>query len=108
MQLLAVNTQLEYNTALIEEREQGIAEIAQQIGEVNEIFQDLAVLVNDQVGPLLYTLGSLQGPPQAPPISSHDGPVGTSVCMVPAHCNTCSVRPRPCFNVVNARLIMSW
>ena len=28
-----------YNEALIEEREQGINEIAQQIGEVNEIFQ---------------------------------------------------------------------
>ena len=35
-------------TALIAEREQGIAEIQQQIGEVNEIFQDLAVLVNEQ------------------------------------------------------------
>jgi len=30
------------------EREQGIQEIQQQIGEVNEIFQDLAVLVNEQ------------------------------------------------------------
>lgn len=28
-----------YNEALIEERDQGITEIAQQIGEVNEIFQ---------------------------------------------------------------------
>ena len=33
---------------LAAEREQGIAEIQQQIGEVNEIFQDLAVLVNEQ------------------------------------------------------------
>ncbi len=49
MQLLAVNNELAYNEALIEEREQGITEIAQQIGEVSEIFQDLAVLVNDQV-----------------------------------------------------------
>lgn len=31
--------EMTYNEALIEEREQGISEIAQQIGEVNEIFQ---------------------------------------------------------------------
>ena len=31
--------EMTYNEALIEEREQGITEIAQQIGEVNEIFQ---------------------------------------------------------------------
>ena len=35
---------------MIEEREHGIAEIQAQIGEVNEIFQDLAVLVNEQGG----------------------------------------------------------
>ena len=40
--------EMEYNNALIAEREQGIQEIQQQIGEVNEIFQDLAVLVNEQ------------------------------------------------------------
>lgn len=44
---------LEYNEALIEERDQGIAEIHRQIGEVNEMFQDLAVLVNDQGQQLL-------------------------------------------------------
>jgi len=43
-----VDSELEYNNALIEERERGILEIQQQIGEVNEIFQDLAVLVNEQ------------------------------------------------------------
>ncbi len=37
-----------FNEAVIEEREQGIQEIHQQIGEVNEIFKDLAVLVNEQ------------------------------------------------------------
>ncbi|XP_024377265.1 syntaxin-22 [Physcomitrium patens] len=37
-----------FNEAVIEEREQGIREIHQQIGEVNEIFKDLAVLVHDQ------------------------------------------------------------
>jgi len=40
--------EMEFNNALIEEREHGILEIQQQIGEVNEIFQDLAVLVNEQ------------------------------------------------------------
>ncbi|KAI5078758.1 hypothetical protein GOP47_0006429 [Adiantum capillus-veneris] len=34
--------------ALIEERDQGIREIQQQIGEVNEIFKGLAVLVHEQ------------------------------------------------------------
>jgi len=33
---------------VIEEREQGIREIHHQIGEVNEIFKDLAVLVHEQ------------------------------------------------------------
>ncbi|KAI8471884.1 MAG: hypothetical protein J3K34DRAFT_458129 [Monoraphidium minutum] len=37
-----------YNEALIEERDHGIQEIQRQIGEVNEMFQDLAVLINDQ------------------------------------------------------------
>ncbi|KAL7213882.1 hypothetical protein ACSBR1_026333 [Camellia fascicularis] len=37
-----------FNEAIIEEREQGIEEIQQQIGEVNEIFKDLAVLVHEQ------------------------------------------------------------
>ena len=37
-----------FNEAIIEEREQGIQEIQQQIGEVHEIFKDLAVLVHDQ------------------------------------------------------------
>ena len=31
--------EMEYNEALIDERDHGIAEIQQQIGEVNEIFQ---------------------------------------------------------------------
>jgi syntaxin 7 len=37
-----------FNEAVIEEREQGIREIHVQIGEVNEIFKDLAVLVHEQ------------------------------------------------------------
>ncbi|GAX77250.1 hypothetical protein CEUSTIGMA_g4696.t1 [Chlamydomonas eustigma] len=43
-----LNNAIEFNEALIEERDQGIQEIARQIGEVNEMFQDLAVLINDQ------------------------------------------------------------
>lgn len=42
--------ELQYNEVLIEERDEAILEISQQIGEVHEIFQDLAVLVNDQGG----------------------------------------------------------
>jgi syntaxin 7 len=49
-ELLQLDGEIDYNTALIEEREAGIAEIQSQIGEVNEIFQDLAVLVNEQGG----------------------------------------------------------
>lgn len=54
--MLAEN-EIAFNEAIIEEREQGIQEIQQQIGEVNEIFKDLAVLVHEQgtmIGKLLY------------------------------------------------------
>ena len=47
-ELMSNEGEMEYNNALIAEREQGIQEIQQQIGEVNEIFQDLALLVNEQ------------------------------------------------------------
>jgi syntaxin 7 len=43
-----------FNEAVIEEREQGIRDIHQQIGEVNELFKDLAVLVHEQG----YMIGS--------------------------------------------------
>ena len=43
-----MDNELLFNEAIIEEREHGIQEIQQQIGEVNEIFKDLAVLVSDQ------------------------------------------------------------
>lgn len=48
VELLQLDGEIDFNNALIEEREAGIAEIQSQIGEVNEIFQDLAVLVNEQ------------------------------------------------------------
>eukprot|EP00967_Tisochrysis_lutea_P149342 scaffold286904_cov18-Tisochrysis_lutea.AAC.1 len=47
-ELAAMEAGLAHNAALIEERDQGIREISHQIGEVNEMFQDLAVLINDQ------------------------------------------------------------
>ncbi|XP_072987471.1 syntaxin-22-like isoform X1 [Typha latifolia] len=46
--VLLLDNEIVFNEAIIEEREQGIQEIQQQIGEVNEIFKDLAVLVHDQ------------------------------------------------------------
>lgn len=43
-----LDNEIAFNEAIIEERELGIQEVQQQIGEVNEIFKDLAVLVHDQ------------------------------------------------------------
>ncbi|KAG0617451.1 hypothetical protein M758_5G190500 [Ceratodon purpureus] len=45
---IQLDNEVVFNEAVIEEREQGIREIHQQIGEVNEIFKDLAVLVHEQ------------------------------------------------------------
>ena len=45
---MAIEGELEHNNVLIEEREQDIRDIQFQIGEVTEIFQDLAVLVHEQ------------------------------------------------------------
>ncbi|KAF8412789.1 hypothetical protein HHK36_000759 [Tetracentron sinense] len=47
-EVLLLDNEVVFNEAIIEEREQGIQEIQQQIGEVNEIFKDLAVLVHEQ------------------------------------------------------------
>lgn len=43
-----IENQVQYNEGLIEERDRAITEITGQIGEVHQIFQDLAVLVHDQ------------------------------------------------------------
>lgn len=43
-----MDNEIAFNQATIEERDQGIREIQQQIGEVNQIFKDLAVLVHEQ------------------------------------------------------------
>lgn len=47
-EVVLLENELVFNEAIIEEREHGIQEIQQQIGEVNEIFKDLAVLVTNQ------------------------------------------------------------
>jgi len=56
-EVLFLDNEIAFNEAIIEEREQGIQEIQQQIGEVNEIFKDLAVLVHEQgtmIGNLVF------------------------------------------------------
>uniref|UniRef100_A0A803KSR7 t-SNARE coiled-coil homology domain-containing protein n=1 Tax=Chenopodium quinoa TaxID=63459 RepID=A0A803KSR7_CHEQI len=63
-EVVHLDNELVFNEAIIEEREHGIQEIQQQIGEVNEIFKDLAVLVHDQgvmIG--LFALGDIWNHP---------------------------------------------
>ena len=43
-----IDNEIRFNEAIVEERDQAITEITGQIGEVHQIFQDLAVLVHDQ------------------------------------------------------------
>ncbi|KAF9669458.1 hypothetical protein SADUNF_Sadunf14G0109700 [Salix dunnii] len=47
-EVVLLDNEVAFNEAIIEEREQGIRDIEEQIGEANEIFKDLAVLVHDQ------------------------------------------------------------
>lgn len=47
-EILLLDNEIAFNEAIIEEREQGLREIEVQIGEANEIFKDLAVLVHEQ------------------------------------------------------------
>ncbi|EFH67237.1 predicted protein, partial [Arabidopsis lyrata subsp. lyrata] len=47
-EVVLLDNEISFNEAVIEEREQGIQEVEHQIGEVNDIFKDLAVLVNYQ------------------------------------------------------------
>ncbi|XP_057530821.1 syntaxin-22-like [Amaranthus tricolor] len=47
-ELVLLDNEISFNEAIIEEREQGIKEIQSQIGQANEIFKDLAVLVHEQ------------------------------------------------------------
>ncbi|XP_076956431.1 syntaxin-22-like [Bidens hawaiensis] len=56
-EVVLLDNEIAFNEAIIEEREQGIIEIQNQIGEVNEIFKDLAVLVHEQ-GAMIDDIGS--------------------------------------------------
>ncbi|KAK6928612.1 Syntaxin, N-terminal domain [Dillenia turbinata] len=47
-EVLPLGNEIAFNEAIIEEREQGIRDIQDQIGQANEIFRDLAVLVHEQ------------------------------------------------------------
>ncbi|XP_010420385.1 PREDICTED: syntaxin-21 [Camelina sativa] len=47
-EVVFLDNEITFNEAIIEEREQGIREIQEHIGEVNEIFKDLAVLTQHQ------------------------------------------------------------
>ncbi|KAI3713716.1 hypothetical protein L1987_72302 [Smallanthus sonchifolius] len=57
LEVLLLDNEIAFNEAIIEERDQGIQEIQNQIGEVNEIFKDLAVLVHEQ-GTMIDDIGS--------------------------------------------------
>ncbi|KAL1834405.1 hypothetical protein DCAR_0104603 [Daucus carota subsp. sativus] len=56
-EVLLLDNEISFNEAIIDERDQGIQEIQNQIGEVNEIFKDLAVLVHEQ-GVMIDDIGS--------------------------------------------------
>ncbi|KAK4802499.1 hypothetical protein SAY86_000702 [Trapa natans] len=56
-EVVELETEIAFNEAIIDEREQGIKEIQEQIGEVNEIFKDLGALVHEQ-GTLIDDIGS--------------------------------------------------
>jgi syntaxin 7 len=48
VQLEALDSEIEYNELLITEREGEIQNIEQGITELNEIFRDMGMLVNEQ------------------------------------------------------------
>ncbi|KAK8497150.1 hypothetical protein V6N12_046736 [Hibiscus sabdariffa] len=56
-EVLLLDNEIAFNEAIIDEREQGIQDIQQQIGEVNKIFKDLLVLVHEQ-GTMIDDIGT--------------------------------------------------
>ncbi|XVF42907.1 hypothetical protein PTKIN_Ptkin01aG0403300 [Pterospermum kingtungense] len=56
-EVVLLDNEITFNEAILEERDEGIKEIQQQIGEVNEIFKDVADLVHEQ-GAMLDDIGS--------------------------------------------------
>lgn len=47
-EVVLLDNEISFNEAMIDEREQGIKDIEEQIGQASEIFKDLAVLVHEQ------------------------------------------------------------
>lgn len=47
-EVVLLDNEISFNEAMIDERDQGIREVEEQIGQANEIFRDLAVLVHEQ------------------------------------------------------------
>lgn len=47
-EFLELENEVVFNESIIDERDQGIKDVQHQIGEVNEIFKDLSVLVHEQ------------------------------------------------------------
>ncbi|XP_030539562.1 syntaxin-22-like [Rhodamnia argentea] len=47
-EVVLLDNEVAFNEAMIDERDQGIREVEDQIGQANEIFRDLAVLVHEQ------------------------------------------------------------
>lgn len=47
-ELLLLGNEIAFNEAIIDERDQGIIDIQNEIGQANEIFKDFAVLVHEQ------------------------------------------------------------
>ncbi|KAF3568220.1 hypothetical protein DY000_02013611 [Brassica cretica] len=71
------------NEAVIEEREQqGIQEIHNQIGEINEICKDLAVLVKDQGKISVLTLTTLELQLLKEDLSSHKPQTHTKIKLI--------------------------
>lgn len=61
-EVLQLDNEIVFNEAIIEEREQAIEEIQQQIGEVHEVFKDLATLVHAQgiiIGKFLHCIAHM-------------------------------------------------
>ena len=89
---LLLDNQISHHDVLITEREEGIREIQGQIAEVGEIFQDLAVLVNEQ--------GDMVNDIESNIISSHGHTEQAGRELVKAASHQKSARNRMCIIAV--------
>jgi len=89
---LLLDNQIDHHDVLIAEREEGIREIQGQIAEVGEIFQDLAVLVNEQ--------GDMVNDIESNIISSHDHTQQAGKELVKAASHQKAARNRMCMIAV--------